>query len=302
MTIGDAQNGKAIRAAGLGFAFKSRMKSGGRRAVGCRFVIGGLVAITMTFTAAQAQQQNPPPAQPVQPGQTQAPAQPPTPAPTPAPAATADESAGKTSGNYLIQQSVEFGGRDSFINGNLNNYDTFENLQSGMRLFDYSLNMHSLNNRGIFFDDLSFTNFGYGGDPNEVSRLRVTKNKWYDFRVMFRQDKNFWDYNLLANPLNPSSFSVPTPIVNSPQALDLSRHMQDYDLILFPQSRLRFRLGYSRNSNQGPASGTVEGGTEPLLSQILLYRTSSYRMGVDYKGLSKTTLSFDELLDIFENR
>ena len=182
------------------------------------------------------------------------------------------------------------------IGGNLNNYDTFENLQSGMRLFDYSVNMRSVDHRGIFFDDLSFTNFGYGGDPNDVSRLHIDKNKWYDFRVMYRRDKNYWNYNLLANPLNPTSYGLPMPITSSPQALDLSRHMQDYDLTLLPQSRVRFRFGYSRNTNQGPASSTVEGGEEPLLSQMLLYRTSSYRLGMDYLGIPKTTLSFDELL------
>ena len=72
--------------------------------------------------------------------------------------------------------------------------------------------------------------------------------------------------------------------------------MQDYDLTLFPQSRLRFRLGYSRNVNTGPAYTTLEGGTEPLLSENVNDVTNSYRMGVDYRGLSKTTLSFDEML------
>ena len=85
-------------------------------------------------------------------------------------------------------------------------------------------------------------------------------------------------------------------IVNSPHAMDLSRRMQDYDLTLFPQSRLRFRLGYSRNANTGPASTTLEGGTEPLLSETVNEVTNSYRMGVDYRGLPKTTLSFDEML------
>jgi hypothetical protein len=183
------------------------------------------------------------------------------------------------------------------IRGNPNNYNTFENLSSGLRLFDYTLNMRSINHQGLFFDNLSFTNFGYGGDPNDVSRLHIDKNKWYDFRAMFRRDKDFWDYNLLANPLNPAVSPIPNAaIASSPQALDLSRRMQDYDLTLSPQSRLRFRLGYSRNVNTGPASTTVEGGTEPLLSESVNYITNSYRMGVDYRGLSKTTLSFDEML------
>jgi len=209
---------------------------------------------------------------------------------------TADESAGKTTGNYNVQQSVEFGYRDSMIGGNLNNYNTFENLNSGFRLFDYTVDMRSIDHRGIFFDSLAFSNFGYGGDPNDVSRLRIEKNKWYDFRALYRRDKDFWNYSLLANPLNPSSFTPATPITSSPHGLELSRRMQDYDLTLLPQSRLRFRLGYSYNVDTGPAFTTVEGGTEPLLSENVRYTTNAYRMGVDFKGIPKTTVSFDEFL------
>ena len=63
--------------------------------------------------------------------------------------------------------------------------------------------------------------------------------------------------------------------------------MQDYDLTILPQSRIRFRLGYSRNVNNGPASTTLEGGTEPVLAETVRYTTNSYRMGVDYRGHSK---------------
>ncbi len=117
------------------------------------------------------------------------------------------ETAGHDSGNYNIQQSFEAGYRSSSINGNLDTYDTFVNLGSGLRLFDYSLDMRSLDHNGFLFDNLNFSNFGYGGDPNDVSRLRINKNKLYDFGMVFRRDKNFWDYNLLANPLNPSTSS-----------------------------------------------------------------------------------------------
>ena len=78
-------------------------------------------------------------------------------------------------------------------------------LGSGLRLIDYTLNMRSINHQGILFDNLNFSNFGYGGDPDDVSRLRIEKNKWYDFSLVFRRHKNFWDYNLLGNPLNPST-------------------------------------------------------------------------------------------------
>jgi len=113
------------------------------------------------------------------------------------------ENKGTDAGGYNIQQTMEVGYRANWVNGNQDTYDTFINLGSGVRLLDYSVEMRSLDHHGLLFDNLSFSSFGYGGDPNDVSRLRIQKNKYYDFRVLFRRDKNFWDWNLLANPLNP---------------------------------------------------------------------------------------------------
>lgn len=211
-----------------------------------------------------------------------------------------ESSQGVQSGDYNVQQTIEFGYRDSVMDGNIDNYDTFENLGSGVRLFDYTLDMRSRDHKGLFFDNLTFSNFGYGGDPNDISRLRIEKNKLYDFRVLFRRDKNFWDYNLLANPLNPANSAPALAIINSPHSMELVRRMQDYDLTLFPESRLRFRLGYSRNVNEGPGFTTLDGGTEPLLAENFHYTTNSYRMGADYRLTRKTTLSFDELLNYFK--
>jgi len=295
MMPSDPQISNTTEAASRKISLRVKMETAQRW---MRLAVLGLAVVGATSAVAQT-----PPAQTTPPAQSTTPPQSTTPAQTtpasqtpPATPGASEEMPGRTWGNYLVHQSVEFGYRDSMIGGNQNNYATFENLQSGMRLFDYSMDMHSINRQGILFDNLTFTNFGYGGDPNNVSRLHIDKNKWYDFRGLFRRDKNFWNYNLMANPLNTSTVPFVVPIVNSPHSMDLSRHMQDYDLTLLPQSRLRFRLGYSRNSNQGPSAGTVEGGEEPLLSQLLLYRTSSYRMGVDYRGIPKTTLSFDEFL------
>src|ERR1700734_1920585 len=237
------------------------------------------------------------------------------------------DSKGIDSGNYSVHQSIEFGYRASEINGNKDTYDTFENLGSGVRLFDYTLEMHSLDHKGLLFDDLSFSNFGYGGDPNDVSRLRIGKNKLYDFRVLFRRDKNFWDYNLLANPLNPASLNSPgsttsgcyattvgTPpavapvvcsspavsIVNSPHSMDLVRRMQDYDLTLMPQSKIQIRLGYSRNRNEGPGFFTTDGGTISDFNQNYSYTTNAYHAGVDIKILPRTTISYDQFLSYFK--
>jgi hypothetical protein len=236
-------------------------------------------------------------------------------------------SEGINSGGYNIHQTIEFGYRASEISGNQNTYDTFENLGSGLRLFDYSLSMRSLDHSGLLFDNLTFSNFGYGGDPNDVTRLRIEKNKWYDFRLLFRRDKNFWDYNLYANPLNPAALNPPgslstgcfvgpptaafpqgapafcsNPAVaqnNSLRSLDLVRRMQDYDLTLLPQSQVRLRLGYSRNRDEGPSLFTTDSGTISAFHQANSYTTNSYRVGVDVHILPRTTLSFDEFLSYY---
>src|SRR5271154_4022117 len=237
------------------------------------------------------------------------------------------ESKGIDSGDYNIHQSIEFGYRANEINGNKDTYDTFENLGSGLRLFDYSLQMRSLDHKGFLFDSLRFSNFGYGGDPNDVTRLRIGKNKLYDFRVLFRRDKNFWDYNLLANPLNPASLNPPgslttgcyvgpptgafpqgapaycsspsVAINNSPHAQDLVRRMQDYDLTLLPNSAVQVRLGYSRNRDEGPGFFTTDGGTISDFNDNYSYTTNAYRIGFDFKILPRTTISYDQFLSYF---
>src|SRR5437879_13814094 len=76
-----------------------------------------------------------------------------------------EETKGVDSGNYNTQQSAETGYRATWINGSQNNYGTFVNLNSGLRLFDYTLSMRSLDHKGFLFDILIFSNFDYGGDP-----------------------------------------------------------------------------------------------------------------------------------------
>ena len=122
-----------------------------------------------------------------------------------------EDQKGIDQGNYNIKQAIEFGYRFTDITGNLQTYNTMVNLQDGPRLLNFTTEMRSLDNRGTFFDRFYFSNFGYGGDPNVVTVLRVSKNKWYAFNAMFRHDENLWDYSLLANPFNPAA-----PVANAP--------------------------------------------------------------------------------------
>ena len=78
-----------------------------------------------------------------------------------------EEQKGVDQGNYNIKQSIEFGGRFTSIGGDTQTYDTFVNLQQGPRLLGFTTEMQSLDHHNTFFDKLYFSNFGYGGDPNE---------------------------------------------------------------------------------------------------------------------------------------
>jgi hypothetical protein len=223
-----------------------------------------------------------------------------------------DEQKGIDQGNYNIKQSIEFGGRLTSIGGDTPTYDTFVNLQQGFRLLGFTVEMNSLNHHGEPFDRLYLSNFGYGGDPNDVSRLRVSKNKWYDLDALFRRDENYSNYSLLANPLNPSTPFTNGPVGfgppvctgcvlgNSPHLFDTRRRMSDYNLLLLPQSRIRFRLGYSRNVSQGPSFSTIHQGTEQLLFQDVKDTVNGYRLGVDFKILPRTNFSFDEILSYYK--
>jgi hypothetical protein len=218
----------------------------------------------------------------------------------------ASEGDGINSGNYNIKQSIEFGYRFTDMTGSQATYDTFSNLQQGPRLLDMTLEMRSLNHQGQVFDRLYLSNFGYGGDPNNVSRLRMGKNKWYDFDALFRRDQNVWDYSLLANPLNPASTFANAPagfnpiIGTSPHLFNTRRRMGDYNLTLLPQSKIRLRLGYSRNVNEGPSFSSLHQGTEALLLQNYRNTVNAYRFGVDFKLLRKTNISYDQILNYFK--
>src|ERR1700674_128372 len=210
-------------------------------------------------------------------------------------------------GNYNIKQSIEFGGRFTDISGNLQTYDTFVNLQQGPRLLGFTTEMRSLDHHGTLFDRLYFSNFGYGGEPNSVSRLRISRNKWYNFDALFRKDQNFWDYSLQANPINPTTpafANAPagfTPVIStSPHLYNTRRKLGDYNLLLLPESRVRFRLGYSRNIAEGPAFTSFHEGTEALLLQDMKTTVNAYRLGVDFRVLPRTNISYDQIWNYYK--
>jgi hypothetical protein len=213
---------------------------------------------------------------------------------------------GLNSGNYSIKQTIEFGYRfvrdEDFKDprGTRDVYNTFVNLDKGVRLFEHTLEMRSLNHQGWLFDNFYVSSFGYGGDPNDVTRLRMYKNKWYNFSGAFRRDRNFWNYNLLVNPLNPNTPIANAPpgfspiVVFSPHRFETTRRLSDFNLTMLPQARVRFRLGYSRNISEGPSFSSFHEGTDVLLFQGWKTTLNSYQFGVDFKWLPRTNISYDQ--------
>src|SRR5580692_1436697 len=229
----------------------------------------------------------------------------PTPAAPPAPAAAAEPD-GVIRGGYAIHSSAEIGYRTNDVTGSGDMYDTLVNLQTGPRLLDQTLSMQSVDHQGLLFDDLYLNSFGWGGDPNNALRLRADKNKWYNLQSSFRRDQSFFDYDLLANPLNPppppaAGGSTPSiPILTSPHLFATTRRMSDFDLTLLPQSTVSFRLGYSHNNLTGPSYSSIHEGTEASLLQDWNTTMNSYRLGVDFRIAPRTVLSYDQFLDYYK--
>jgi len=203
-------------------------------------------------------------------------------------------------GGYVIHQSMEIGYRASDVSGSDQMYNTLVNQRDGPRFLDQSLSMQSENHTGVLFDNLFINSFGWGGDPNNALRARIDKNKWYDFRAAFRRDQTDFDFNLLANPLNPPTSSPNIPVTSSPHSFYTRRRMSDFDLTLLPQSKVDFRVGYSHNNVTGPSFSSVHEGTDALLYQNWNTTVNSYRFGVDVKVLPQTVISYDQFFDYYK--
>jgi hypothetical protein len=216
---------------------------------------------------------------------------------------TTEHNEGENAGPWVIKQSAEFGGRLTDFTGNQGTWDTFVNLGTGPRLLEYTLDLHSPDHKGFLFDDLLFSNFGYGGDPNNLSRVRAQKGKTYSFNASFRRDQNIFDYDLFANPLNPTApgSSVPiVPILNSPHEFLMTRRMSDANLTLFPVGNIRVKLAWSRVVNAGNTFSSDHQGTEGLLFSPTSNTTDNYNFGVSFRFIPRTSINYDQFYTYFK--
>ncbi|WP_263358963.1 hypothetical protein [Acidicapsa ligni] len=200
---------------------------------------------------------------------------------------------------YAVHQSFDLGGHIANTVGSGSMYDTLVNLQSGPRILNHTLEMHALpTSKHTLYDTLFEGSTGYGGDPNNFTTLRMSKGKLYDFQGIFRRDRQYFDYDLLGNPLVPlgvvsNGYTFPQ-VENATHLFNTVRRMTDTTLTILPISKLSFRVGYSQNINQGPSYSSIHMGTEGLLFQNWRNSTDTWLGGVDWKPFPRTTFTFEE--------
>lgn len=199
-------------------------------------------------------------------------------APTPEPVGPAR---GDNVSEYNIVNSFETGYRFSLVDGNEGKYRSDVNYGNGLRLLGSNLTVNSRDGHGRFFDEIVLTTLGLGNDPYESAVLRVQKNGLYRYDMQWRLN----DY------YNPA-----LTIAQGQHLMNTSRRLQDHDLTLFPQSKFRFRFGYSRNSEDGPALDTtnilnIPGDEFPLFTNVRRL-DNEFRLGgdVEIAGIKFTWL------------
>ncbi len=177
---------------------------------------------------------------------------------------------GDNTGDYNVVQSWEFGYRYSSVSGNQDEYRSDVNYHDGFRLLSSSLTVNSKDGKGKWFDEIALTTQGLGNDPYESATLRVQKNRWYRYDLLWRQNDYF----------NPG-----LTVANGAHLENTTYSWQDHDLTLFPQSWYRIRAGYSRTGQNGPALTTEQefngqGTVYPIFRDIR-EQYNEFRLGGD---------------------
>ncbi|HEX5876628.1 MAG TPA: hypothetical protein VFY60_18420 [Pyrinomonadaceae bacterium] len=196
-----------------------------------------------------------------------------TPSASPSPNAT-NVAAEDRLGSYNVTSSLELGVRGLSLDGNENKYRSDLNYGNGVRLFDSSFFLRKREGSGGAFDEVLVNTSGWGGDPHGYTRISVEKSGSYRFDANVRRARYFNALQSIANPLN----------ARVGQHTSNTRHnFSDFDLIGLPENRrIKFYLGYSRDTREGPGVTTVRfGGDEYAVASNAAYRANNFRAGID---------------------
>jgi hypothetical protein len=204
---------------------------------------------------------------------------------------------------YDVHQSIELGGHVVGQSGSEAMWATMVNTQSGPRLLNQSLTMHSTDrHKTPFFDNLNTNSFGYGGDPYAGTFLRMDKGRAYKLDASFLRNRQYFNYNLFSNSLIPDDAVPYVPILDSPHLFNTVRKTGDVNLTVLPLSRVSGRAAFWRTVNEGPSfsSNVSKSNSNPLLDQWWRYSNDIYSGGLDWKLAKRTILSYDQFVTSFK--
>ena len=181
-------------------------------------------------------------------------------------------------GDYSVVSSIEVGLRGLSVSGSDEKYRSDLNYKPGVRLFDSSFLLRHKDQKGGAFDELLVNSSGWRDDPTGYTRINVVKTGLYSFDGNIRRAKYFNALTSLANPLNQAV---------GQHTQNARHHFGDYDLTLLPDNdRLKFHLGFSRDTRRGPAITTLRfSGDEYAVGSNQEMRANNFRAGVDAKLL-----------------
>ena len=152
-------------------------------------------------------------------------------------------SRGADKGGFNIVQNWELGYRFASVGGDRGKYQSDVNFGNGIRLLGSSFTANSKTGKGKWLDEFVLSTQGLGNDPYEAATVRLQKNRWYRYDLLWRQN----DYR------NPGLV-----VSNGTHLQDTTRRWQDHDLTLMPQTHFRVRAGYSRVKENGAALTTAQ--------------------------------------------
>ena len=235
----------------------------------------------------------------------------------PTPAAPSPETRMTAPNGYAMHQTVDLGGRITGLTGSGAMYDTLLNLQSGPRVLGETFELHALPGaKNTLVDSLSAIGSGFGGDPNNFTRLNFSKGKMYEFSGMFRRDRQYFDYDLLGNPNIPGGQSIPIgpaaaptgsfawpQVDQSPFLFNTVRRMTDTSLTIHPLAKISYRVGYAQNIFQGPSlspSGYQFAKYDAILEEYQRNSTDDFTAALDWKVAPGTQLTFAEQIDHYK--
>jgi hypothetical protein len=181
---------------------------------------------------------------------------------------------GETWNNYNIVNSFETGYRFATTGGDTEMYRSAVNYGNGIRLFSSYFAMNSKDGHGAWFDSLTATTQGLGNDPYQSATFRIEKKRTYLYEMNWRLNDYF----------NPG---LVTGGASGDHLLDTQYTMQDHDFTLFPDSNLKFFLGYTGTSQTGPAITTLPP-TTTTLDVVALFADirrvrHEYRVGNEFR-------------------